>query len=68
MSKTLDMAKLTPEKVEMATLVHNENSKKTEIRILPAKEVEALIAAYEKEQAEEEAKKKAAQAAAQAGQ
>lgn len=68
LSKTLDMAKLTPEKVEMATLVHDDAAKKTIIRILPAKEVEALISAYEKEQSEEEAKKKAAQAAAQSGQ
>ncbi|KAK6630164.1 hypothetical protein RUM44_005720 [Polyplax serrata] len=67
LSKTLDMAKLTPEKVEMATLVHDDAAKKTIIRILPAKEVEALISAYEKEQSEEEAKKKAAQAAAQSG-
>ncbi|KAL0278713.1 UNVERIFIED_CONTAM: hypothetical protein PYX00_000455 [Menopon gallinae] len=65
LSKTLDMTKLTPEKVEMATLTHDENKKKTKIQILPAKEVEALIQAYEKEQAEEEAKKKAAQVASQ---
>lgn len=66
LSKTLDMTKLTPDKVEMATLTHNDATGKTTIRILPAKDVEVLIAAYEKEQAEEEAKKKAAQAAAAA--
>lgn len=59
------MTKLTSEKVEMATLTHDDVTNKTKIRILPAKEVQALIAAYEKEQAEEEAKRKAAQAAAQ---
>ncbi|PSN55910.1 Proteasome subunit alpha type-4 [Blattella germanica] len=56
LSKTLDMTKLTAEKVEMATLTR-ENGK-TKTRILPAKEVEELIAAYEKKEAEAEAAKK----------
>lgn len=50
----------------MATLTHDDELGKTTIRILPAKDVEVLIAAYEKEQAEEEEKKRAAQAAAAA--
>lgn len=54
--KSLDMTKLTAEKVEMATLTR-ENGK-TKTRILPAKEVEKLIAAYEKAEAEAEAAKK----------
>jgi 20S proteasome subunit alpha 3 len=42
--------------VEMATLTR-ENGK-TKTRILPAKEVDELITAYEKAEAEEEADKK----------
>ena len=42
--------------VEMATLTRDNG--KTKIRILPAKEVEQLIAAYEKAEAEAEAAKK----------
>jgi len=68
LSKTLDMTKLTPEKVEMATLTHDDATGKTTIRILPSYDVQALITTFEKEQAEEEAKKKAAQAAAAAAQ
>ncbi|XP_075215932.1 proteasome alpha3 subunit [Lycorma delicatula] len=60
LSKTLDMTKLTSEKVELATLTRENN--KTVTRILPAKEVEALIAAYEKAEAEAEAAKKEKQA------
>ncbi|PNF22022.1 Proteasome subunit alpha type-4 [Cryptotermes secundus] len=56
LSKTLDMTKLTAEKVEMATLTR-ENGK-TKTRILPAKEVAQLITAYEKAEAEAEAAKK----------
>ncbi|XP_046661767.1 proteasome subunit alpha type-4-like [Homalodisca vitripennis] len=56
LSKTLDMNKLTPEKVELATLTRQDG--KTITRILPANEVEALIAAYEKAEAEAEAAKK----------
>ncbi|RZF44709.1 hypothetical protein LSTR_LSTR000661 [Laodelphax striatellus] len=60
LSKTLDMTKLTAEKVELATLTRENN--KTVTRILPAAEVEALIADYEKAEAEAEAAKKEKQA------
>ncbi|XP_054277677.1 proteasome subunit alpha type-4-like [Macrosteles quadrilineatus] len=56
LSKTLDMNKLTPDKVELATLTRQNG--KTVTRILPANEVETLIAAYEKAEAEAEAAKK----------
>ncbi|XP_050293399.1 proteasome subunit alpha type-4 [Anthonomus grandis grandis] len=46
LSKTLDVTKLTSEKVEMATLTRQNN--KTVINILTAKEVEELIAEFEK--------------------
>jgi 20S proteasome subunit alpha 3 len=59
--KTLDMTKLTSEKVEMATLSRVDN--KTIIRILTSKEVEALINQYEKKEAETEALKKEQKAA-----
>ncbi|XP_055708098.1 proteasome subunit alpha type-4 [Phlebotomus papatasi] len=56
LSKSLDMTKLTSEKVEMATLTR-ENSK-TVIKILSNADVDALIAKYEKIEAELEAAKK----------
>lgn len=56
LSKTLDMTKLTSEKVEMATLTHKNN--KTLIHILTSKEVENLIGEYEKSEAALEASKK----------
>ncbi|KAL1131121.1 hypothetical protein AAG570_012358 [Ranatra chinensis] len=56
LSKTLDTAKLTSDKVEMATLTR-ENGK-TVTRILPVSEIETLIAAYEKSEAEAQALKK----------
>ncbi|GAB0094246.1 Proteasome subunit alpha type [Sergentomyia squamirostris] len=56
LSKSLDMTKLTSEKVEMATLTR-ENGK-TVIKILSNTEVDALIAKYEKIEAELEAAKK----------
>jgi len=56
LSKTLDMTKLSAEKVEMATLQRIEN--KTVIHILTNKEVEALIAEFEKTEAAAEAAKK----------
>uniref|UniRef100_A0A1B6DW66 Proteasome subunit alpha type n=1 Tax=Clastoptera arizonana TaxID=38151 RepID=A0A1B6DW66_9HEMI len=54
--KTLDMTKLTAEKVELATLTRENN--KTMTKILPDNEVQALIAAYEKSEAEAEAIKR----------
>lgn len=56
LSKTLDMNKLTSEKIEMSTLTRVGN--KTNIKVLSNKEVDALIAKYEKIQQEEEALKK----------
>ncbi|KAK9891006.1 hypothetical protein WA026_013340 [Henosepilachna vigintioctopunctata] len=56
LTKTLDMTKLSSEKVEMATLSRVGN--KTKISILDSKEVESLIADYEKEQAKTESAKK----------
>uniref|UniRef100_A0A336KJN3 Proteasome subunit alpha type n=1 Tax=Culicoides sonorensis TaxID=179676 RepID=A0A336KJN3_CULSO len=56
LSKTLDMTKLTAEKVEMATLTREND--KTVIKILSNDEVEKLIAKYEKLEQEAEAAKK----------
>merc|ERR1719188_1699361 len=56
LSKTLDMTKLTPEKIELATLTRENN--KTQIKILPADKVQELISKYEKAEAEAEAAKK----------
>ncbi|XP_055606140.1 proteasome subunit alpha type-4 [Uranotaenia lowii] len=56
LSKTLDMTKLTSEKIEMAVLTRENN--KTVIKILSSTEVDALIAKYEKAEAEAEAAKK----------
>nr|CAG4651989.1 EOG090X09LQ [Triops cancriformis] len=56
LSKTLDMTKLTPDKLELATLTR-ENGK-TQIRVLPSNEVQALIKAFEKQEAEAEAAKR----------
>lgn len=56
LSKTLDMTKLTSEKIEMSTLTRDGNV--TKIKVLSNKEVDTLIAKYEKIQAEEEAAKK----------
>lgn len=63
LSKTLDTTKLTPEKIELATLTR-ENGK-TRIRILTEKEVSELIKHYEAEQAKLEAEKLAKEKAAQ---
>jgi len=56
LSKSLDMTKLTSEKVEMATLTRV--NEKTVIKVLTNAEVDALIAKYEKVEAELEAAKK----------
>lgn len=56
LSKTLDMTKLTPDKIEIATLSRQDD--KTQIRILPVNEMEELIKKFEaSEKAAEEAKK-----------
>jgi len=56
LSKTLDMTKLTADKLEMATLTRVND--KTQIRILPSNEVEVLIKKHEAEEAKNEAAKK----------
>jgi len=58
LSKTLDTNKLTPDKVEIATLTHNVKEKYTQISILPATEVQQLIKVFEAEEAAAEAEKK----------
>lgn len=56
LSKTLDMTKLTSEKIEMSTLTRENGV--TKIKILTNKEVDALIAKHEKIEADNEAAKK----------
>jgi 20S proteasome subunit alpha 3 len=56
LAKTLDMTKLTSEKIEMSTLSRVDGT--TKINILSNADVDKLIAKYEKIQAEEEAAKK----------
>jgi len=56
LSKTLDMTKLTSEKVEMATLSRVKNE--TVIHVLSSKEVEDLITEFEKSEAAAESAKK----------
>lgn len=56
LSKTLDMTKLTSEKIEMSTLTRTDND--TNIKILTNKEVDTLISKYEKQEAAAEAAKK----------
>jgi len=63
LAKTLDMTKLTSEKLEIATL-KRENGK-TVIKVLPTKDVEGLIAAYEAAAAERARAEQAAAAAQQ---
>ena len=56
LSKTLDLTKLTPEKIEIATLKRVNG--KTKIEILKSEEMLAIIKKYEDaEKAAEEAKK-----------
>ncbi|XP_035657658.1 proteasome subunit alpha type-4 [Branchiostoma floridae] len=55
-SKTLDVSKLTPEKVELATLTRENN--KTKVQVLPSKQVEELIKKHEAEVAAAEQEKK----------
>ncbi|CAL4066523.1 unnamed protein product [Meganyctiphanes norvegica] len=55
MSKTLDMTKLSAEKLEMATLVRKDN--KTHLVVLSLAEVEKLIKEHEKNEADVEAAK-----------
>jgi len=61
LSKTLDTNKLTPDKVEIATLTREDNV--TRIQILRSADVSVLIKAHEAEEAEAEAKKKQEKAA-----
>ncbi len=58
LSKTLDMTKLTADKIELAVLQRDEAAGKTTIRILGAEEATALIKKYEAvEKAAEDAKR-----------
>jgi len=57
LSKTLDTNKLTPDKVEIATLTRSTDNK-TQISILPASDVQKLIKVFEAEEAAAEAEKK----------
>lgn len=57
LSKTLDTNKLTPDKVEIATLTRSKD-RVTQISILPASEVQQLIKVFEAEEAAAEAEKK----------
>ncbi|XP_031559701.1 proteasome subunit alpha type-4-like [Actinia tenebrosa] len=57
LSKTLDVTKLTPDKVEIATLTREDNE--TSLRILKSKEVEELIELNEEETKKAEEMKKA---------
>jgi 20S proteasome subunit alpha 3 len=64
LSKTLDMTKLTPDKIEISTL--QRVGDKTVIKILPADEMQKLIKKYEDtEKAAEEAKREKERLAAQ---
>jgi len=56
MSKTMDATKLSPDKLELATLTRRDG--KTVIKVLPLPEVQALIAEHEKKEAAEAAKAK----------
>ncbi|CAG0880181.1 unnamed protein product [Darwinula stevensoni] len=55
-AKTLDVTKLTGDKLEIATLTRKDG--KTKITILPLKEVEQLVAEHEKAEKEAEAARK----------
>eukprot|EP00112_Aurelia_sp_Birch-Aquarium-sp1_P023747 Seg72.5 transcript_id=Seg72.5/GoldUCD/mRNA.D3Y31 product="Proteasome subunit alpha type-4" protein_id=Seg72.5/GoldUCD/D3Y31 len=57
LSKTLDVQKLSPEKVELATLTRENGT--TKFHIMTQGEVENLIKKYEEEQKEKEAEKSA---------
>jgi len=60
LSKTLDMTKLTSDKIELATLRRVDG--KTKIHILSASEMDALIAKFEAAEKQAEEAKKAAEA------
>lgn len=62
LSKTLDTTKLTSDKIEISTLVREND--KTKIKILPEKEVAVYIKAYEEEVAKIEAEKQQKEKAA----
>lgn len=55
MSKTLDMTKLNADKLELATLVRQDD--KTNITVIPVDEVKELIKEHEAKEAEAEASK-----------
>ena len=55
MSKTMDATKLTPDKLELATLTRRDN--KTIIKVLPMSQVKGLITENEKKEEAEKSKK-----------
>ena len=66
LSKTLDMTKLTPDKIEISTL--KRVGGKTKVEILGTEDMERLIKKFdEAEKAAEEAKKEKEKAAKKAG-
>jgi len=56
LSKTLDTTKLSPEKLEIATVTRD--GKNTKMTVLKTEEVKKLIEEHEKVEKEEEARKK----------
>ncbi|CAF4896688.1 unnamed protein product, partial [Rotaria magnacalcarata] len=62
-SKTLDTTKLTPEKIEIAVLQHDDKTNQTTIRMLKDDELTALIKQYDDEQSKLEADRQKQQAA-----
>ncbi|CAF5079017.1 unnamed protein product, partial [Rotaria magnacalcarata] len=54
-SKTLDTTKLTPEKIEIAVLQHDDKTNQTTIRMLKDDELTTLIKQYDDEQSKLEA-------------
>jgi len=58
LAKTLDTTKLSPEKLEIATLTRDVKTNTTKMTVLKSEEVVKLIAEHEKLEKEEEARKK----------
>ncbi|CAF2707779.1 unnamed protein product, partial [Rotaria sp. Silwood2] len=65
-SKTLDTTKLTPEKIEIAVLQHDDTTNQTTIRMLKDDELTILIKQYEDEQSKLEADRQKQQQATSA--
>jgi 20S proteasome subunit alpha 3 len=63
-SKTLDMTKLTSEKIEIAVSQHDDKTNQTTIRMLKDEELTTLIKQYEDEQSKLEVERQKQQQAA----